>query len=392
MHPLLRSLLIILASALGAAAAMRLTLPSPASRVTKDSAPVEAALESGRGRHARGIGEITAAGWKDVLWRTAGEVSDDRVAAVAGGVVFFALMAIFPAIAALVSLAGLFSDRGAIAGDIAQLVGFLPDGLRTLILDEVDRHVAQDDAALGLTLAVGLGFALWSANAGTKAVIEALNVAYGEREKRGFLYLNLISLTLTFGALGLTLAALWLVVAIPILIDALGSELLRQAIALARWPVIAAVATLAFAVLYRYAPSRRPPQWRWVWLGPLLALHLPLLRFRRHLRAPRRPHRRPAVALGLGHRPADGRGVQCRDGAPDPARHDGGGAPPHGGPRSKGGGHGGGLDGLSVAGTAETNLPPGNRDRDRSSPAARRGRWPFAFFSSLLPGRGRVPP
>ncbi|MGQ3353144.1 MAG: YihY/virulence factor BrkB family protein [Phreatobacter sp.] len=269
MHPLLRSLLIILASALGAAAAVRLTLPSPASRVTKDSAPAEAALESGRGRHARGIGEITAAGWKDVLWRTAGEVSDDRVAAVAGGVVFFALMAIFPAIAALVSLAGLFSDRGAIAGDIAQLVGFLPDGLRTLILDEVDRHVAQDDAALGLTLAVGLGFALWSANAGTKAVIEALNVAYGEREKRSFLYLNLISLTLTFGALGLALAALWLVVAIPILIDALGSELLRQAIALARWPVIAAVATLAFAVLYRYAPSRRPPQWRWVWLGAL---------------------------------------------------------------------------------------------------------------------------
>lgn len=269
MHPLLRSLLIILTSALGAAAAVRLTLPRPASRVTKDSAPVDAALEAGRGRHARALGEITAAGWKDVLWRTAREISDDRVAAVAGGVVFFALMAIFPAIAALVSLAGLFADRGAIAGDIAQLVGFLPDGLRTLILDEVDRHVAQDDAALGVTLAVGLGFALWSANAGTKAVIEALNVAYGEREKRSFLWLNVISLALTFGALGVALAALWLVVAVPLLVDALGSEPLRQGLALARWPLIAAAATLAFAVLYRYAPSRRPPQWRWVWLGAL---------------------------------------------------------------------------------------------------------------------------
>lgn len=270
MHPVIRSLLIILASALGAAAAVRLSLPPhPVSRVTKDSVPTEAALETGRGRQARRLGEITAAGWKDVLWRTAGEIADDRVAAVAGGVVFFALMAIFPAIAALVSLAGLFADRGAIAGDIAQLVGFLPDGLRTLILDEVDRHVSQDDAALGVTLAVGLGFALWSANAGTKAVIEALNVAYGEKEKRSFLWLNVISLALTFGALAAVLAALWLVVAIPAIVAATGSEPLRQTIALARWPLIAAAATLAFAVLYRYAPSRRPPQWRWVWLGAL---------------------------------------------------------------------------------------------------------------------------
>lgn len=269
MHTLLRSLLIVVASALAATAAVRLTLPRPVSRVEKDTVPVEAALEMGRGRQARSLGDITAAGWKDVLWRTAGEVSDDRVAAVAGGVVFFALMAIFPAIAALVSLAGLFADRGALAGDIALLVGFLPDGLRTLILDEVDRHVAQEGATLGLTLAIGLGFALWSANAGTKAVIEALNVAYGEREKRSFVRLNLMSLALTFTALAAVLLALWLVVAIPAIVEALGSEPLRQALVLARWPLIAAAATLAFAVLYRYAPSRRPPQWRWVWLGAL---------------------------------------------------------------------------------------------------------------------------
>ncbi len=199
------------------------------------------------------------------------EVGADRVLAVAGGVVFFALMAVFPAVAALVSLTGLFADRAAIAGDIGQLVGVLPDGLRTLILDEVDRHLAKEDAALGVTLAIGLGLALWSANAGTKAVIEALNVAYGEVEARSFLRLNIVSLAITVAALAATLLALFLVVEVPRAMEAFGTGTMDGLLPALRWPLMAILATGVFGLLYRYAPSRRPPQWRWVWIGAGLA-------------------------------------------------------------------------------------------------------------------------
>lgn len=266
--------LVLAAAGIGAAMAGRplpRSAPREAASLAKNTHPAEAALESGRGRHAPSPLAISLAGWRDIFWRTVEEVGADRVLAVAGGVVFFALMAVFPAVAALVSLTGLFADRAAIAGDIGQLVGVLPDGLRTLILDEVDRHLAKEDAALGVTLAIGLGLALWSANAGTKAVIEALNVAYGEVEARSFIRLNLVSLAMTVAALAATLLALFLVVEVPRAMEAFGTSAMDGLLPALRWPLMAILATGVFALLYRYAPSRRPPQWRWVWVGAFIA-------------------------------------------------------------------------------------------------------------------------
>ena len=248
----------------------------PGSRIddqlAKDTTAFRAVLEPHRGRRATSPLQIPLLGWRDIFWRTIREAMDDRIMAVAGGVVYFGLLAVFPAVTALVSLYGLFADRATISGYIADLTMVLPAGLQSIIVAQVDRLVSQGDTTLGLAFAVSLGLALWSANAGTKAIIEALNVAYGESEKRSFIRLNLISLGLTLIGIVALLTALGIVVVVPQMFAAFGIGSFKETIVvMARWPLLALAATAVFAALYRYAPSRRRPKWRWVWIGALAA-------------------------------------------------------------------------------------------------------------------------
>ena len=143
--------------------------------------------------------EIPVAGWKDILWRTYARTNDDRLLATAAGVVFFGLLAVFPAITALVSSYGLFADPSTIGANLQTLSLMLPEGSFQIVQDQIARVLTKGSAALGGTFLFGLALAVWSANAGVKAVIDALNVAYEEREKRSFVKLNLMSLAFTDG-------------------------------------------------------------------------------------------------------------------------------------------------------------------------------------------------
>ena len=171
----------------------------PASAAASDLRPGQQgrAKQSGRGRHATSPWQIPWAGWKDILWRTYGQIGDDRLLAVAAGVVFYGLLAIFPAVTAFVSLYGLFAKASTISDHLALAAGVIPSGGVEIIQEQINRITAKGDARLSLAFAFSLGLALWSANAGMKAVIDALNVTYNEKEKRGFIKLNLISLALT---------------------------------------------------------------------------------------------------------------------------------------------------------------------------------------------------
>src|SRR3954451_18808664 len=157
--------------------------------------------QEGRGRQASAPWQIPWAGWKDILWRTYSQIGDDRLLAVAAGVVFYGLLAIFPAVTAFVSLYGLFAKASTISDHLSLAAGFIPSGGVEIIQEQINRITAKGDARLSLAFAFSLGLALWSANAGMKAVIDALNVTYNEKEKRGFIKLNLISLALTGGAI-----------------------------------------------------------------------------------------------------------------------------------------------------------------------------------------------
>jgi uncharacterized BrkB/YihY/UPF0761 family membrane protein len=127
---------------------------------------------------------------------------------VAAGVVFYDLLALFPAITALVSLYGVFAKGSTINEHLSIISGFLPGGAMDIVQEQVNRLVSKGAAKLGVGFIVGLLVALWSANAGMKAIMDALNVVYDEKEKRGFIKLNLVSLAFTIAALAAVLLAI----------------------------------------------------------------------------------------------------------------------------------------------------------------------------------------
>jgi membrane protein len=230
------------------------------------------ALETERGRLATTPSEIPSRGWKDILFRVYNNISEHRIVSIGAGVAFFTLLAIFPAIAALVSIYGLFADPAQISSHLDSMSGLLPGGAIDVLREQMTRLADQGKASLGLSFAVSLAISLWSANSGIKALFDALNIVYGEKEKRSFITLNAITLAFTVGILVFLIIALTAVVGIPIAINYLGiggaTDLLVK---LLRWPILFACIAVVFAVIYRYGPSRKKPQWRWITWGSAFA-------------------------------------------------------------------------------------------------------------------------
>ena len=229
-------------------------------------------IQRGRGRRSANPLQIPWAGWKDILWRTYERTNEDRLLAIAAGVVFFGLLAVFPAITALVSSYGLFADPATISDNLRTLAYMLPDGSYQIVQDQIARVIGNGQARLGFTFLFGLALALWSANAGVKAVIDALNVVYGEREKRSFIKLNLLSLTFTTCALAGLMLMVGGVVALPLMLGRIGLEYDSQVfVSLLRWPLLLALLILALGVLYRFGPSRPGARWQWLGVGTVVA-------------------------------------------------------------------------------------------------------------------------
>lgn len=216
--------------------------------------------------------QIPPSGWGDILMRTYHELDRDRVFAVAAGVTFYGLLAVFPALTAFVSLYGLVADPATIVEHLALVENFLPADAFNLLRDQLTSISAGSDATLSVALLVSLALSIWSANAGVKAIFDALNVAYGEDEKRGFVRLNLISLSFTSGILVFLVIALSAVTVVPILLDFLHvGGAVEWLLWLGRWPLLLALLILGLAVLYRFGPSRDEAQWSWVSPGAVFA-------------------------------------------------------------------------------------------------------------------------
>ncbi|KAF2992655.1 YihY/virulence factor BrkB family protein [Methylocystis sp. MJC1] len=228
-----------------------------------------AAIE--RGRAASTPSEIPARGWKDVLSRVFDDINRHRILAIAAGVTFYALLAIFPAIAAFVAIYGLVADPSTISEHLQALSGFLPAEGLSIIGDQIRRVAAQGATKLGLASLIGVLFSLWSANAGMKATFDALNVVYQEEEKRGFFKLNAISLGFTLAGMALLALSLGAMVILPRALEAVGLPALETWTSALRWPILLIVIAIAISVVYRFGPSRDRAQWRWVSWGAAFA-------------------------------------------------------------------------------------------------------------------------
>jgi membrane protein len=230
------------------------------------------AHESGRGRHAQTPWQIPWKGWKDILWRTYQQMGEDRLFAVAAGVVFYGLLAVFPAVTALVSLYGLFASPAAIADDLSLAAGILPQSAVDILREQIGHLASGSSAKLSVGFIFGLAVALWSANAGMKAIMDALNVVYEEKEKRGFIKLTLVSFAFTLAAIGSVLLALGAVVVLPVALNYVGRpDVTDLFLRFSRWPLLLILIIIGLTMLYRYGPSHREPRWQWISVGSVIA-------------------------------------------------------------------------------------------------------------------------
>lgn len=212
------------------------------------------------------------AAWKHILYRTYTEIIDDRLLALAAGVVFYGLLAIFPAITALVSSYGLFANAATINSHLASVSSLMPQSAYSVVDEQVTRIVGRTTGNLSFAFFGGLGLALWSANAGVKAIIDALNIVYGVKERRSFIKLNLVSLAFTVSAIAGLLVSISAIVVLPVVLSYLPFGLgAVSLVTWVRWPALLLLLLLGLALLYRFGPNREHAHWKFISVGAVFA-------------------------------------------------------------------------------------------------------------------------
>lgn len=222
--------------------------------------------------------KIKASGWKQILLRVKDRIEEDSLTIVAAGVAFYAFLAIFPAIMALLSIYGLAVDPEQAEQQISQLSGMMPEEAFSVIKERVENLISTSGSTLGWGTALGILISLWSANAGTKSLFKGIDIAYETENNRGFIKQNALTLLFTFSAIITLLLSLTLIVIFPAIVNTFGLPgNIEGLISWLRWPLLAAIVILVISLIYKFAPDRRTPKFKWVVVGASLATALWLL-------------------------------------------------------------------------------------------------------------------
>jgi len=234
--------------------------------------------ERSHGRYAHKPQQIPPRGWWDIATRVQHQLTSDNASIVGAGLALYSLLAIFPALTAVVLLYGLFSSPEQISQQMQQFQGLLPAEGVAILERQLTKLASQQSQTLGIGLVTAVLLALWSARKGMVALMTAMNVAYNEQETRGFFRRMLVSLALTFGAILTFILVLAIGVAVPVVLSFLplggAAEIV---LLLLRWVMLFGLAVLGLSVVYRYAPDRREAKWKWVSWGAVIAATLWLL-------------------------------------------------------------------------------------------------------------------
>lgn len=230
------------------------------------------------GRMAERPSDVPLAGWVDVLRRVRAETKEEHLGLLAAGVAFYGLLALVPALVALISLYGLLADPETVGRQVVDALAAAPTEVREMVSSQLTSIAEGSDGGAVLAVVGGLLVALWSASSGMGHLVEAINTAYDERDERGFLRSKALSLLLTVGAVVFFVVAFSLVALLPPLLAETGLGTAGRWIAGGlRWVVLFGGLLVALAVLYRLAPDRQDARWRWTSPGALLAATLWLL-------------------------------------------------------------------------------------------------------------------
>jgi len=227
------------------------------------------------GRTATRPQSIPPRGWWDILFRVWKEIGDDHVTLVASGLAMYALLAIFPGLTAAISIYGLFSTPSDVLSHMQTFTGVLPPGTWDLLKDQLQTVANHSSQSLSIAALGSLAIALWGARSGVAALMVATNIAYSERETRGYFRQVFISLALTLGATAGFLVMLCIAIGLPVILKLLGTHPLVELIVNGlRWVALWMLVVLGLAIVYRYGPARRHARWRWVTWGSAIAATL----------------------------------------------------------------------------------------------------------------------
>ncbi|WP_306257621.1 YihY/virulence factor BrkB family protein [Pararhizobium sp. IMCC21322] len=224
-----------------------------------------------RGRNAETPVEIPPTGWKDTALRVKDQITSDNVGLIAAGVAFYGLLALFPAITAIIAISGLLVEPNDIVEQLDSLSGLMPAEVISIITDQATAVAGSREGGLGLAAVLGVLIALYSASKGMASLMQGINVAYDEAEKRGFIKLKLVTIGLTILLIAGLLIALSTTLALPVLLAFIDlGPVVEALITAATWGGLFALTIVGLSVLYRYAPSRDEPEWKWASVGAVV--------------------------------------------------------------------------------------------------------------------------
>ena len=233
---------------------------------------------SKQGRGATRPSQFLWRDWKAILLRVYDNITYHNLFLIAAGIAFYAILALFPAIAALVAVYGLVSDASDIGQQLETARRFLPADAYSLIETQIIELTTAGDQKLGFASILALLFALWSARAGVYGMVTGLNVAYSETDERTLLWSYVLTLILTAVLLVVVIVAILAIVVVPAALQMI--DLDNQAAwiaAVLRWPIVLAAVMFGISVLYRYGPDRKEARVQWISWGSVIATALWLL-------------------------------------------------------------------------------------------------------------------
>ena len=222
--------------------------------------------------------EIPKRGWRDIAVRVWHNLGRDNTSLVSAGIGLHALLAVFPALAVVVSAYGMFASPADVARELQPFMGVLPGDAAKLITDQLQSLTAPQNHTLGFGAIAATLLALWNSRQGMVSLMAATNFAYNERERRSVLRQVAISIVFSLGGTLIFLVMLLAGVAVPLLLQVtpLGRSI-TIAVLVFRWVLLWAFAVLGFSIAYRYTPDGRRAKWRWVTWGSVVAATVWLL-------------------------------------------------------------------------------------------------------------------
>jgi len=228
-------------------------------------------VKASRRTHQRSVDPRAVPSWRAIAARVRQQIVDRNLAILAAGTAFWAILSIFPAIIAMVTIYGIVASPAQVTKEVTKLGGSLSPSTREVVTNWLAGLTGTSHQQLGLGLVVGLVAVFWAVSAGVRTLIKAITAAYEQEETRGYLKLRGLALLASVGVIVVAAIALAAIGIAPAIRHLVHNTLWRLAFDVGEWVVLAVILTAAIAALYWMAPPKTSVNWRWASAGAVFS-------------------------------------------------------------------------------------------------------------------------